>query len=662
MDRDLRETALYRKVEEHYRTILGPGFGRITSASDVDPSPDGARVAFAGGKLEKLEGVPTTRICVTDAAGGGGTEEVTAGPNDDRSPRWSPDGSRLAFLSDRVKEGRHQLYLLSSDRIGEARATPEVEGTVEYIAWSPSGRSILLGVAGTGAELAGALGSGSTKKDDEAAPSWLPTVRVPFGEDEWRRAFVHDVQSGETRAVSREGMNVWEAVWCGEGQLAAIVSDSPDESAWYAAPLAMIDVESGKELILHRGESQLDYPAASPSGRRLAVIHALCSDRLVMAGDVLLVDVETGEATKAETASVDVTYASWRSEDHLLVGGLRGLRSVIGEIDARTGSFTELYDTDETWGTFGPVVKPIGSGSAFVGIVQSHQRPPEVAVVEDGDLRTITSLAHAGSEHQRSVGGTEESVSWTAPDGMDIQGLLIRPSGEGPHPLILWVHGGPVGAETSFWWTPLMPLLVSRGYAVLLPNPRGSSGRGQAFAEMVYGDMGGADALDDLAGVDAMVERGVADPTRIGVMGGSYGGFMSAWLPTQDDRFAAAVAISPVTDWYSQHFTSNIGHWDTDILREPPDTPAGQYFNRSPVMFAKNTKTPTLLTAGLRDRCTPAGQAIEFFQALVENGVEAELALYPEEGHGVRKLPTTIDFATRIVGWLDRYLKPNTGA
>jgi dipeptidyl aminopeptidase/acylaminoacyl peptidase len=223
--------------------------------------------------------------------------------------------------------------------------------------------------------------------------------------------------------------------------------------------------------------------------------------------------------------------------------------------------------------------------------------------------------------------------------------------------MVLWVHGGPVAAQTNSWWGPLMSFLVSRGYAVLMPNPRGSTGRGQAFAEMVYGDMGGADAQDDLAGIDAMVDRGVADPSRLAVLGGSYGGFMSCWLPSQDGRFVAAVAISPVTDWYSQHWTSNIGGWDSDILRERPNTPDGEYFRRSPVMFAKDVRTPTLLTAGLQDRCTPPGQAVEFFQALVENGVEAELALYPEEGHGVRKLPAVIDFGTRVVAWLDRHLR-----
>lgn len=175
---------------------------------------------------------------------------------------------------------------------------------------------------------------------------------------------------------------------------------------------------------------------------------------------------------------------------------------------------------------------------------------------------------------------------------------------------------------------------------------------------MVYGDMGGADARDVVDGVESLVERGVADRDKLGVMGGSYGGFMTAWLVTQTDMFAAAVAISPVTDWYSQHFQSNIGFFDAAFLQDNVTTPAGEYFKRSPVMFAGNVRTPTLLTAGETDRCTPPGQAVEFYQALMQHGVETELVLYPQEGHGVRDWPAFIDFSTRIVEWFDRHMPP----
>jgi dipeptidyl aminopeptidase/acylaminoacyl peptidase len=134
---------------------------------------------------------------------------------------------------------------------------------------------------------------------------------------------------------------------------------------------------------------------------------------------------------------------------------------------------------------------------------------------------------------------------------------------------------------------------------------------------------------------------------------------MSCWLPVRDQRFKAAVAISPVTDWTSQHFNSNIGHWDSDFLKDRPERPGGEYHARSPVLFADRVMTPTLLTAGRNDRCTPPGQAIEFYRALRWRGIETEVVIYPEEGHGVVNFPALIDVMTRTVAWFERFMPPD---
>ena len=172
-------------------------------------------------------------------------------------------------------------------------------------------------------------------------------------------------------------------------------------------------------------------------------------------------------------------------------------------------------------------------------------------------------------------------------------------------------------AYQDFWPGPLGALLATRGYATLMANPRGSWGRGRDFAARVVGDMGGADAQDLLAGVDHVVSLEMDQvPTGWGLTGGSYGGFMSAWLPCIDARFRAAAALSPVTDWYSERFDSNLGVWTADFLGSNPVTREAHYRERSPVFAAGWNRTPTLLTAGSRDRATPTGQAIEFHHAL----------------------------------------------
>jgi dipeptidyl aminopeptidase/acylaminoacyl peptidase len=171
--------------------------------------------------------------------------------------------------------------------------------------------------------------------------------------------------------------------------------------------------------------------------------------------------------------------------------------------------------------------------------------------------------------------------------------------------------------------------------------------------------MGGADTYDYLSGIDLLVKQGVADPDRLGVMGGSYGGFMTAWLIGQDTRFAAAVPISPVTNQVTEHLISNIPHFVSLFLADKYNNPAGKYFSRSPIMHAHKVKTPTLSICGALDRCTPPEEAIQFHNALLENDVKSVLVTYPEEGHGIRSYPAAIDCAARIVGWFEEWMSPD---
>jgi dipeptidyl aminopeptidase/acylaminoacyl peptidase len=354
---------------------------------------------------------------------------------------------------------------------------------------------------------------------------------------------------------------------------------------------------------------------------------------------------------------VDVTCLAWRDEDHLFYAGVRGVETVFGEYDATSGWVQELWATEETCGQRYPSAQPDGSG-AFALVLHSYRRYPEVAIVRDGAPRSVTSLAHAGSEYLRQVGGIAEVVKWGAPDGLEIEGILVRPESQGPYPLVVLVHGGPVWAFRSTWsmYYHYTPLLVSRGYAVLHPNPRGSGGRGREFAARVFGDMGGADTDDIVSGIDSLVARGLVDTNRVGVTGGSYGGFMACWLITRTDRFAAAVPMSPVTNWFSQHYTSNIGYFDRLFLNDSPTNTTGRFALRSPLLHASRVRTPTLQTTGALDRCTPPTQAVEFHHALLEHGVASELAIYPQEGHGVRQFPAVIDQCARMVAWFERYM------
>lgn len=226
-------------------------------------------------------------------------------------------------------------------------------------------------------------------------------------------------------------------------------------------------------------------------------------------------------------------------------------------------------------------------------------------------------------------------------------------------------HGGPVAHWRSFWlgrgrW-PFLLMLIKRGYALFFPNPRGSSGRGQAFVRPIVGDLGGIDGRDLLSGLDALVERGLAPAHSVGVVGGSYGGFMTSWLITQDPRFSAAVSVSPITNYVTERLTSNIPHFVKLFLGESYHKAIDTYLEHSPVMYAHKVRTPTLNICGALDRCTPPSEARQFHNALVEYGVTSQLLTYPEEGHGIRKFPAAIDFVARVVSWFETHMPIRAG-
>ncbi|HWL90963.1 MAG TPA: S9 family peptidase, partial [Actinomycetota bacterium] len=294
MERDLRTSPLYREVEEHFRALYEPGFGKVTEPSDPRPSPDGRWAAFTGSIWEKLEGTPKTRICLApiDADTGlSGTREISSGPEHDAGPRWAPDGRRLSFVSDRREKGRMQLHALTVDGMGEAEALPEIEGTIEDHAWSPDGSRILVLAAGLHADSAGADGSGALESEKDL-PDWTPKVDSWEDRQVWRRLWVVDVSSGEVRALSRDGLNVWEADWCGDGAVVAVASEEPGESAWYTAPLVLIDLVNGEDRVIAKSDVQFGLPSGAPDGSRIAAIEAPCSDRQLVSGSVLIVGAD----------------------------------------------------------------------------------------------------------------------------------------------------------------------------------------------------------------------------------------------------------------------------------------------------------------------------------------------------------------------------------
>jgi dipeptidyl aminopeptidase/acylaminoacyl peptidase len=299
---------------------------------------------------------------------------------------------------------------------------------------------------------------------------------------------------------------------------------------------------------------------------------------------------------------------------------------------------------------------PIGQHQALV-IREGMVRPPEISVLglPDHDpfgprsVQTIFATFEQGAAFAQNL--QSKTISWLGTDGVRIDGMFLSSAkADGPLPTVVEVHGGPVLADRARWIGHIRTAwLAFNGYGILRCNPRGSCGRGEAFAAALIGDVGGIDMADLLNGVDHLVAAGLADPARLAVTGCSYGGYMSAWLATQNSPFKAAIAISPITHWRSQHGTSQISRFDEIFIADHRQGEA-----RSPVLAVTPSSVPSLLLAGMLDRNTPPSQAQEMHIALRDAGVDTELILYRDGGHSLRDLPIMLDTARRTHAWLVR--------
>jgi dipeptidyl aminopeptidase/acylaminoacyl peptidase len=657
---DLRHTELFKRIQKADADWLQLGAHQTPDLYDIALSPDGRTLAGSGVFAEALEGTLPQRICLVDIASGE-LMVVSSGPSTDQAPKWSPDGRRLAYLSDRDEPGIAQLCLLDIASKAETRVI--VKGLwLEYAHWSPDGRSILLGAAERGVDLSGFQGGYTFQTSDPSLPDWTPQVDIGVDDSQWRSLWIYDVASAALRRLTANGLNPWEACWAGDKAIACIASDNPHENDWYKASVRLIDVASGKARNVYTPKDQIGWLSASPSGRQLALVASFSSDRQSTTGDLMIVSLQDGSARRADTNGADITFTAWQSETDILIAGIRSLETVLALCDARTARSRELWTgTETTLGgeRFFPFVSPAAAPGDCAVTMEGFFTPQSLAMFRGGEMKTFRRLGPPGAEASLAALGRAEPYRWKAKDGLEIHGWLLRPTkGSGPRALIVDVHGGPVWSwrPTCAGRSSLYVTLLQDGYAIFQPNVRGSTGRGQEFARLVAGDMGGGDAQDILSGLDQLVADGIADPKRLGVTGVSYGGIMAAWIITQDTRFAASVVVSPVTDYVSEQLTSHIRGFCENFLLDDYKNPGGEYFKRSAIMFADRVKTPTMNICGALDRNCPAVQAIEFHRALLQHGVKSTLVHYPKEGHWVQHHPAIADYGARVVTWFQEHM------
>lgn len=561
---------------------------------------------------------------------------------------FRPGHNSLTFLTNKQNDEAPSLYEISLDG-GEAQKIYSFKTSITGYDWAPDGQHI-------------AFMASEPVEEEESALPYEPEI---YEENlAQRRGYITNLseENHDPHRVQVEG-SIYQMHWSPEGErLAIAVAPTPLVDDYYMHQEVLIMDHTGEKVlgdVEHRGKlGQLSW---SPDGERLAMI-AGADIHDPTAGRLFVASADGGKPINlVPDYQGKFEQLKWSGNNMLYYISSQGVWSTYGSINANGSNMRTLV------GTGGPILGEFarsGNGiTAFVADAPSH--PDELYVMgrNENEPRRAT---RSNSWLEEVELGRQKSVTYQARDGKEIQGLLIYPLNyrEGRrYPVISVVHGGPESHYNNGWLTAYSmagQVGAARGYAVFYPNYRGSTGRGVEFAMSSQGDLAGAEFDDIVDGVDYLVDEGVADADRVGVTGGSYGGYATGWLSTKyTDRFAAGVMFVGISDNISKWGTSDIPEELYLVHARKRIWEDYQFFlERSPIYHAGDAKTPLLIMAGKEDTRVDPGQSYELYRHIkTRTDTPVRLVLYPGEGHGNAHATARYDYNLRMLRWFDKYLK-----
>lgn len=644
----------------------------LETVADPQISPDGKRVVYVRAFADVMTDRRYSNLWIVNFDGSG-HRPLTSGKRNDGSPRWSPSGDRLAFVS--VADGEAQIHMRWMDS-GTTQVVTRVRKTPSSIVWSPDGTQIaFLALVPSAPKTVGKMPS------KPAGADWAPPARmidqpvyrfdqVGYLETGFTHVFVVPAEGGTPRQISsgdfehRGRFRSGYLAWTPDGKHLLVAGKRRDD-AWRQplnSEIYEFDVASGDVRALTDRVGPDEAPAISPDGKKIAylgfddryqgyqltqlyVMNRDGSDSEVISRKL---DRSVGNPTwTGDGKAIVATYVD-RGVVHLARFGLDGkVQTIATGLGGRGSAYAG--------GAFS-----LAPGGEYAFAWADSQIPSDVAVghVKNDEAQRITAVNDDVLGH-KTLGAVEEVRYKSSLDGREIHGWVITPPGfdaSKKYPLILEIHGGPFAAYGPGFDLEKQ-LMAAGGYVVLYTNPRGSTSYGQAFGNLIHHAYPGDDFFDLNSGVDALVAKGYVDPEQLYVTGGSGGGVLTSWMVGRTERFRAAVTVYPVINWYSWVLTADITAFGIRYwFPGPPWEHAEHYEKRSLLSVVGNVTTPTMVLTGEEDWRTPMSESEQYYQALQWVGVESALVRVPGEPHGIRRRPSHhAQKLAYIIGWFDKY-------
>jgi dipeptidyl aminopeptidase/acylaminoacyl peptidase len=628
--------------------------------SDLALEPGGGRLAFVVSNpwMDDEHSEWLTQIHVASTLGGD-SFELTRGDKSCTAPEWSPDGTWIAFLSSRG-EKTNNLWRIRVGG-GEAEQLTEERGGITAFQWSPDGTVIVFVMPDPktdAEERAERERNDAVLVDEHPKFSRLYVVEVDSAPGHVRQ--VRRLTGGPAHVGSGQPGRVFD--WSPDSrQIAYTVQPSPRVDDWLLSDIALLDVDTGKSRVIAATAASESQPRFSPDGSQLAFLASSSPPRWAYAARIQILDLQ-GEVPRA-------LATTWDEKPNLVGWNHAGTAVIASEVDRTVSRLWEVPVNGGEPVALTPVdrmvVQPVLDSSremlAFTSESPTTAAEAWVSLTDSFEPRQVSQV------QQLSAWPLPETrvVSWKSADQREIEGLLTLPHGIPPRklPLLVVIHGGPTGVfqQTSLLSRSPYPLVAfaAKGFAILRCNVRGSSGYGREFRFANEADWGGGDLDDLVSGIDSLVADGLVDPERLGVMGWSYGGFLTSWTISQTTRFKAASVGAGVTNLISFTGTADIAGFIPDYFRGEFWSDSTRWRERSPVFQAKSIRTPTLIQHGDRDLRVPISQGYELHNALRRQNVPVQMVVYPRQPHAIQEPKLLLDAMERNLAWFERWLLKN---